>query len=255
MAIPYFPNDNWWSLGIMASIMTIVAIVVAFYIAYKEAKRKGLNLDMFMISALWMGAGAVIGAKLSAMAAPGPALYNLFYGNVQSWGVLLGGFLGMAAYCFYKKEDIRKKHKKIEIFLWTLTDIWVLGAAIGTFFYRIGDFLTHCIEVGTPTNLPWAVLDNGITRHPINIYYSLVGLVIFVILLELRRTNKIYKNSGFTMLCFLISYSASRFLLDFLRMHYINYKGTSVGQFIYLILLIFGPPVYLLTHNYLTRQK
>lgn len=65
MPIPYFPNDNWWSLGIMAPVMAIVAIVVAFYIAYKEAKRKNLNIDMFFISALWMGAGAVMGGKIA----------------------------------------------------------------------------------------------------------------------------------------------------------------------------------------------
>jgi len=222
----------------MASVMTFVAIVVAFYIAYKEAKRKDLNVDMFFMSALWMGAGALIGGWLAFFLTPGPGFLNIYHPGAHSVGVIVGGGLGIAAYCLYKKENIKKKCGNLTIFFTNLAEIWGLGAMIGTFFYRIGDFLSHCIEIGTPTNLPWAVIDNGIARHPINLYYSLAGIVIFVILIEINKIKISKEVKGYTLTWFLMIYPLSRLFVDLYRVQYSKFFGLSVDQLIFLLLTI-----------------
>src|SRR3989344_4809173 len=137
MAIPYYPNTNWWTMHSMLvhSLLTILAVIVAFYLGHKEAKRKGLNLDMFYNSALWMFAGALIFGRIAFLVFGrnygnfNPAnILNFFsasYGGFHSVGVILGGALGLLFYALYKKDAIKREFKAVNVFFANLADIWV----------------------------------------------------------------------------------------------------------------------------------
>ncbi|MFC1734126.1 prolipoprotein diacylglyceryl transferase, partial [candidate division KSB1 bacterium] len=215
--------------------MAFVAIFVAFYIAYHGAKKQKLNIDMFFRSALWMGAGALIGGRIAYFLTPGPAFLNIYLHGFHSWGVILGGFFGLVIYCWHNIKIIKKKHKSLYVMVAELLDVYVLGAAIMIFFYRIGCFLTHCIEIGAETNVFWAVLDNGVMRHPVTLYYSLAGLVMFVVLVEL---NKRKMFDGYVACWFAVLYFGERFLLDFLRVYPSRHLGMATTQIIYLVLFV-----------------
>ena len=173
------------------SLLTILAVIVAFYLGHKEAKRKGLNLDMFYNSALWMFAGALIFGRIAFLVFgsnysdfdPANVLnfFSSLSGGFHSVGVILGGALGLLFYALYKKDAIKREFKAVNVFFANLADIWVLGAAIGTFFYRIGGFIGG-LHPGIETTLPWAVDYYGKSVHPVTLYYSMAGLFIFVVL-------------------------------------------------------------------------
>lgn len=152
----------------------------------------------------------------------------------------------MLFYCIYERGTIKGRYKRMSFFLWNITDVWVLGAAIGTFFYRIGCFLSHCIEIGAPTNVPWAIIDYGVARHPINIYYSAAGILVFVLLVEssykagLSNKSKVNKpHLGKISAAFVIYYCLTRIILDFMRVEAkIFYLGVSSWFFILFITLV-----------------
>jgi prolipoprotein diacylglyceryltransferase len=58
-------------------------------------------------------------------------------------------------------------------------------------------------------------------------------LVMFVILLEIRKTDIARKIPGFTAVCFLAMYSAFRFSVDFLRVYPTEYYGLAFGQWVF----------------------
>lgn len=97
-----------------------------------------------------------------------------------------GGALGMliALWLFAKKQKMA---------FWTVVDLTVPSVALAAVCIRIGNFINQEI-LGTVTDVPWAVLflhpaDGGVLapRHPVQLYEALVYLILFVIMLLLRR--------------------------------------------------------------------
>jgi len=123
-------------------------------------------------------------------------------------------------------------------------DLLAPAAAIGIFIGRIGCFLINDHQ-GAPANLPWAIrwLD-GISRHPVALYLSLNGLILFLILLFLKPK---LKKPGQLAFIFLTYYAASRFLLDFTRAsgtalsdpHYLNLTFSQWASLAILIAILF----------------
>jgi phosphatidylglycerol:prolipoprotein diacylglycerol transferase len=87
-----------------------------------------------------------------------------------------------------------------------------LSQAIG----RLGNF-TNQELYGTYTDLPWGMTGSrigDIPVHPAFLYEFVFNLIIFLILLKLRKNKKV-KGSVFAT--YLMSYSLIRFLLEFIR--------------------------------------
>jgi len=126
---------------------------------------------------------------------------------------------------------------------WKMADLVTPAVALGIGIGRIGCFLIND-HLGAATSLPWGILwPDGISRHPVALYESLVGFALFAIFwfLQKRKESVIPAKlvpdrdwvagiqefgsrlfgrddkPGRLFLLFLISYSAIRFLLDFLR--------------------------------------
>src|SRR5690606_38155271 len=67
---------------------------------------------------------------------------------------------------------------------------------------------------GTPTDLPWGIIIDGVKVHPTFLYESIGNFVIFIILLWYRKKTRV---SGEVFLLYLILYSFVRFLVEGLR--------------------------------------
>lgn len=117
-----------------------------------------------------------------------------------------------------------------KIKFWVLSDLVVLGASLGVIFVRIGNFINGEI-VGRVTDVSWGVVFpcNGLVRgqcgpelrHPVQLYESVTGLVLFAIMMLILTKSKA-RRPGLLSAIFLIGYFGTRFVLEYFK----EYDGT-----------------------------
>jgi len=227
--IPYFLLDQislgpvkLYTWGLFVGLGFSAGYLLFYYLASKEnlapKKIAGLALAIFF--------GAIFGAwALARLTAGGGAAF-------------MGGLVGAIVFAWgYIK--LRKLN------FWQIADLLVFPTALGIGIGRIGCILINDHQ-GASTNLPWAILwPDGIARHPVGIYESLVGfglLAVFWFIFfssstqlrgglrwggvkiedqhltpALSSSEERGQQEGKIFLLFLISYSAIRFFLDFTR--------------------------------------
>jgi phosphatidylglycerol:prolipoprotein diacylglycerol transferase len=211
--LPYFSFEKivlgsmtFYVWGILASI----AFVASLFVALKEAKRKNIDRDKIISLSIIIVASGFLGARIFYFA----LFWNYFSDHLSEifyfWKggqVLYGGvfFAFLFGYFYIKKSKLS--------FL-QIADVVALPAALGIFIGRIGCVLIND-HIGSLTKLPWAMeyLDKSL-RHPVSIYLSLNGLILFFVLWFLKK--KIARR-GILFSLFLLYYSATRFFLDFFR--------------------------------------
>ncbi len=129
--------------------------------------------------------------------------------------------------------------------MWKVADMWAPAAAMGQGIGRIGCFMAGCCY-GKPTDLKWGVVfthphslaPTNISLHPTQIYSSLSGFVIFVVLILLHSKKNF---DGQVLLWFLILHSTSRLAIERFRGDYRGMiPGTemSTTQFVATLILI-----------------
>jgi phosphatidylglycerol:prolipoprotein diacylglycerol transferase len=162
------------------------------------------------------------------------------------WGAVLGGTLGMWIYSRFS----RFKYSK---FLDAIAPAVILGQAIG----RIGCTINGCCN-GLPTTLPWGirytnpasygyfdsiVLPGGVGLHPVVVYEMIYDLIIFGVLLKLRKR---FKPDGALYAIYLSFYSVWRFVIDFLRPGVPLLFGLHEAQLISILVLLVTIPFIIL---------
>lgn len=173
-------------------------------------------------------------------------------GGWVSWGVLLGGIIGLVIYILI--DGSKSKQQRFGQY----ADVLALYLPIWIVIYRIGCFFHGCC-FGKETYVPWSlhVVETGKNIHPTQIYCIINALIIFCILWIFFRREKT-KNSwigkrfdGETALWFLLLYSIGRFIIDFLRWYPSSeyWHGLVVSQWVCMILFMIA--LYALVDNYL----
>jgi len=211
--LPYFSFEKivlgpmtFYVWGILASL----AFIACLFVALKEAKRKNISRDKIISLSIIIIISAFLGARIFYIILFwdyfSSHLSDIFYfwkgGQVLYGGVFFAFLFG---YFYIKKSKLS--------FL-QVADIVALAVPLGIFIGRIGCVLIND-HIGSLTNLPWAMeyLDKSL-RHPVSIYLSLNGLILFFILWFLRKK---ITHRGILFSLFLLYYSATRFFLDFFR--------------------------------------
>jgi len=147
----------------------------------------------------------------------------LWQGGLAIYGSLIGGFIGLWFYSKLKKTNI-----------FVLCDAIVIGLPIAQAIGRLGNFFNKELY-GLVTSLPWGVYINKQKYHPLFAYEAIYNLIIFVILLRMRRSKP-----GNIFFAYLGLYSLGRFWLDFLRIDPWKIGTLAVSQYISLIFLSFS---------------
>lgn len=137
-----------------------------------------------------------------------------FYGSIIA-GV---GFSFAATVLFFPRSTWLK-----------VLDLAALTSAFGYGFLRIGCFANGCCW-GRLTSVPWSVVYGpgsempyiGLPVHPVQLYDSFCGFLIFAILIVIYRKGYV----GLGMPVFLILSSVGRFITEFYRGD--SYRGTNV---------------------------
>jgi len=234
-----------YSYGFMLALSFLAGIVLAA----KRSGRRGISTEIIYDLSIILVLGAIFGSRGLYIITHRDNFNSLldliaiWQGGATYYGGLLLAMAGAVVF-------LRKK--KVSFF--RMTDIMAPSVAAGVFITRIGCFLSGCC-FGNPTSCPTGVVfppgspaghyHADLAIHPTQIYSSLYGLVIFLILILLDR-KKHFDGFLFSWLCIL--YGIARFIVDFFRYYEdsaIVAGGLTDNQMISIVLILFGA-VYLI---------
>lgn len=211
-----------------AGLFLALAFLTGFLIALFEAKRKKINQNLIINLSIVILLAGFLGSRLGFIIqfpkyylANPLQFFSIWQGGLAFYGGFLTALFFSWLYLRIKKGNFLR-----------IADIFALVLPLGIFIGRIGCFLINDHK-GIITSLPWGIVwSDGLARHPIAAYLSLAGLLIFIFLWFFRK--KISKD-GQLFILFLILYSVSIFLLDFLRQDP-HYFGLSLNQWTSIII-------------------
>lgn len=234
-------------------VIYIVAISIVFWLFVKRCENSGLSKYYSLGIGIIAICSGIVGARVfyllqhldTVLVTPG-LMFKLGPGTA-SWGAYIGGLLGFIIYVKIKKLDTLK-----------YLDVSGSTLGLGPFIGRWACFLNGCC-FGSPTSLPWAVrypsnsfvyqsqLGTGMISkeeslslpvHPVQIYSSLAGLLLFFLLTIFWKKHRIYP--GVTFLTYWAIYCMLRFGDDFFRGDHNQYFifNLSLSQIICLIIIL-----------------
>ncbi|WP_156288343.1 prolipoprotein diacylglyceryl transferase [Oceanobacillus salinisoli] len=203
-------------------VIIAAGAALGLWLAMKEADRLGLNKELLIDFIVFAVPIAILCARIYYVTfeweryANGPfwRVFAVWEGGLAIHGAIIGGFLVAVVFARVK-----------EISFWQLLDIiapsLILGQAIG----RWGNFMNQEAHGGPLPEgsviydiVPDFILNqmtiDGITYHPTFLYESLWNLVIFTLLLLLRRYNPL---RGELFLAYVIGYSIGRYFIEGMR--------------------------------------
>lgn len=233
-------------------VMALLAYGASVLVMLHYAKREGLDRRNVVDGITLAIAAGLVGARLLEVIVswrkivddPGH-LKTLVFSN----GVWLGGVIAAISFGLWW---FRRSGIPIPKGL----DILGMVGAISTVVSRWGCFFSGCC-FGKPTDLPWGVtfpeiahrLHSGIPYgpiHPTQIYQSLVGLAVFVILALVYRRKRF---DGQIMMLYLLLLSVTRFFMEYLRgdaqRGFVIEGVLSTSQFIGILLFVVGLAAYI----------
>jgi len=151
---------------------------------------------------------------------------------------IVGGLLGALLVVEITKKIIHEKTSSGDLFTYPL----ILAMMIG----RIGCFSSGLSEetYGVATNSFLGIdLGDGLYRHPVTLYELGFLSLLWVVLIAIER--KVRLVNGFRFQFFMIAYLAFRFLLDFIKPHYVYFIGLGTIQLCCVIgLLYYSRTIY-----------
>lgn len=247
VALQFGPLSIRWYGVLMA-----LAMAVGLWLAYRDAKRRGLDPESFLKAAELDLLGALVGARLYYV------LFNLDYysqfprkilavweGGLAIHGGILGGLLVGGGYAWWRRLPVLK-------FLDVAAPSLVLGQAIG----RWGNYFNE-EAFGTPTSLPWKLYISPSHRpllyaqedyfHPAFLYESLWDIGVFILLVALLR-KRLDRAPGALFLAYVGLYSAGRFLTEAIRTDPLMLGPLRVAQLVSLVgvaMAVVGVPLLL----------
>ena len=163
-------------------------------------------------------------------------IFALWHGGMS----FHGGLIGVIVALFYSA------HKMKYPFL-GLTDLAALYTPIGLFLGRLANFINDELW-GRVSNLPWAVkFPSGgyLPRHPSQLYEAfLEGIVLFVLLKILWRSDRVRSKRGLVSGVFLTCYGTFRMIVEFFRepdaqLGFI-YQNITMGQILSAPIFVLG---------------
>jgi phosphatidylglycerol:prolipoprotein diacylglycerol transferase len=228
------------SYGLMLALSFFLGILLAS----RRAPGRGLHPDLVFDTSLVIVFAAILGARL---------LYVMFHLEemhgwvdvVALWSgglTMYGGVLAAIGASF-----VYLRRRRVPFLM--MADVVAPSLGLGLGLTRIGCFLNGCcygkpteswIGVHFPAESLVTRLNDGAAVHPTQLYSSLTGLAIFVILLLYDRRPH---GTGRVFALWLVLDALGRFLLDFFRSYEANVyvAGTlTVNQLVGLGLLVVG---------------
>jgi phosphatidylglycerol:prolipoprotein diacylglycerol transferase len=208
-------------------LLLAAAYLLGLQFAIVRARSRGLDQNRVMDLGIWIIVSALIGAKAMLVIVERDRfewtvaeLVNLF----RSAGVFYGGLIAAVVVALIYLWRHRMP-------VWTVTDVFAPGIALGHIVGRLGCLLAGCC-FGRQTDVPWAVTFTsefaarqsgtplGVPLHPTQLYEAGAELLILILLLAMERRGRPF--AGRTFWSYMLLYAVSRFIIEF-------YRGDSRG--------------------------
>lgn len=222
-------------------LFLLLGLAAAILLFYWLLKKRKISTEKIFDNILWTVLAGLLGARifyvlfhLRFYLGNPREMFRFWYGGLDFFGAMFGGLLAFSLWLYIRKR------KEIWSFFDCAAVVMFLGHAIG----MIGSLMVGS-DLGRPTDLPigikFAALDN-ISRHPTQIYESLLYLLIFFVLLFLFE--KTHHASGFIFFVGLILFGFARFVVEFFRLpDVILWKGiwdNTLAHLLSFIVLVAG---------------
>lgn len=214
-----------FSIGFLSvrwyGVIIALGIVLAYFLAQREAVKRGLHEEFISDMLLWAIPIAILSARFYYVIMkwdfysqnPGKII-EIWNGGIAIHGALIGAFI--TAYLFTKKRGVS--------FL-RIADITAPSILVGQIIGRWGNFVNQEAHGGEVTRsfleglrLPEWIINQmyikGSYYHPTFLYESLWNVAGFIILLIARKFNW---RRGEMFSFYLIWYSVGRFFIEGLR--------------------------------------
>ncbi len=253
----YIPNPIFLSIGSLDIYYYGLILVLAISVASILSRRKLLSKfllpqkkieDLFF----YLIIGGLIGARLFHVFFFEWQYYShniisiikIWQGGLAIQGAILAGLLILVVFSKRNKLKFFKLSDNIVPFL-------ALGQAIG----RWGNYFNQEL-FGWPTNNWYGIfitLENRVKGfegfnyfHPTFFYESILNLILFIILINILKINKL----GLATLSYLLGYSLIRFSLEYIRIDEAPLIfGIRTPQFISLIIIVII--IFIMYYKYL----
>jgi phosphatidylglycerol:prolipoprotein diacylglycerol transferase len=245
-AVLYFLKSGAWTpLPIYAyGVMLGTSLIVGWFIAMRLARQDGIPEQDAATIYMWAAVWSIIGSRLLwFITDPAPKslldLLMVWQGGLVAYGGMIAGFFASWYGC---------RKRGIELLRWA--DVSAPSVVLGTGITRIGCLLFGC-DYGAPTDRPWGIRFPGpnpaaihqvfpaggphgspawqhhvdalhlpasaltsLPVHPTQIYESLAGILLFLLLMFIRRHRTF---SGQVFLGWVLGYGILRPLIEIVR--------------------------------------
>ena len=236
---------RWYALCI------VTGVVVAVWLAMKEAPRKKIKPDDILDFILIAFPIAIIGARLYYILFdlgyyrqnPGE-IFAIWHGGIAIYGGLIAGAVTLFIFSYYKM-----------IAPLDFLDIAVPGVLLAQAMGRWGNFFNQEAfgkAVKSLNYLPNFIknqmyIDNSY-RTPTFLYESSWNLIGFILVMSLRHHLK-WLKSGDIVAFYLVWYGLGRFVIEGMRTDSLMLGPIRVSQALSLILVLVGVVLVLVNHK------
>jgi len=234
-------------------LMYLVGFLAAWWLARRRAAGPGSTWTPTEVDDLifYCALGVIFGGRLGWILFYGTeriftdplGLLRIWEGGMSFHGGLAGVLIALAMFAS------RRGKRVADVF-----DFTAPLPAIGFGAGRIGNFINGELW-GKPTDVPWAVVVDGVALHASQLYEALLeGLVLFLILWWFTsRPRPRLAPSGLFLLC----YGVFRFAIEFVRVPdanrgYLLLDWMTMGQILSLPMIIAG--IWMLAIAYRRRE-
>ncbi len=250
-------------------VIIALAFLLCIFLSMRQAKQFGMTSNQIADYYLLIIPLGMLGARLYYVVfqrdTVGLSLKDIFdtrSGGLAFYGGVIGGILAIIIMAKIKRHKLSRIFDFFAVYL-------PLGQAIG----RWGNFFNQ-EAFGINTNLPWGMYSNGTEAyirslsgvernllptldpsqpvHPTFLYEFIANLLIFVILLQVRKRAK---RPFTTMATYFLLYGSVRFLVEGLRTDPLYIAGTDfrVSQVLSAV-MIAGSLVFLLVSSFIKQR-
>jgi len=203
-------------------VLLAAAYLLGLQFALMRARKRGLDPNRIMDLGIWIIISALAGAKLLLLVIDFRTFTSsatAFMTLLRSAGVFYGGLIAAVIVALW----YLKRHKMP---MWTVTDVFAPGIALGHVVGRLGCLFAGCC-FGRRTGVPWAITFHSefaaqnvgtpleVPLHPTQLYEAGAELLILVLLLATERRGKPFP--GRTFWSYMLLYGISRFIIEFYR--------------------------------------
>ena len=230
-------------------ILIAAALVICIGLALKQAKKNNFPDSLIYDTMLVTIPCAIIGARAYYVIFN----WNIYKDNLKSIFDTRAGGLAVYGGIILTIVGLLLMCKIRNIPFTSLADYCIVYLPLGQAIGRWGNFFNQ-EAFGTTTAMPWGMWSKSvqiyISRfcpelvalspvHPTFLYESIADLIIFIILLQVRKRST---HAFVTTSMYFVLYGAVRFFIEGLRTDslYIGTTGIRASQALSLLLLLFG---------------